>query len=216
MPSFDYKTNPIIYYPDSITVDTHDCTIEDIPENERPVKGMTKCLRCEANDQNSGNGTQYIDFGEITIYRDKDFSIDFWFNTTSKNHSRIIDFTIGNNQGIKYDTDGCTGNHFVNSTEGWSFGDSRRNRWNHFCWQYISAWRMQRLYFNGKIEQEYNLDIQDTVFPYTYLGRCYVSEDPMINCRYAGIRLQYGLVMNNLDARSLKYFNTTMSNLKTT
>ena len=209
MPSFDYKTNPIIYYPDSITVDTHDCTIEDIPENERPVKGMEKCLRCDGS---------YISFDNVYIYKDKDFSIDFWFKSSDSNYGRVIDFG--------YDKEGRgeifhfpTNNSYYQNLEyvdtGWGFSSDWHGKWTHFVYQYLHTVQMSLVFLNGLVKINTNKPYDTISVPYAYLGKSQHAADPNINALYSGIRLQYGLVYNNLDARSLKYFNTTMTNLKT-
>ena len=160
----------------------------------------------------NSKGTQYIQFQNVEILSNRDFSFDFWFMTSDSNYGRIWDFGRAETV-ISYM---ATNQRTYLYYEPERYIEYTRGQWNHLLYQYDSDKQCISLYINGILKaMEFDqIILTPDLF---YLAKSTWGADPIANIKYTGIRIQYNILFKppELTPWGLKYVNSLHSNIST-
>lgn len=180
-------------------------TTVQFDEDQRDVPFKKKFPYFQYSRGDSGG---YIEFNNVMLDPNIDFTLDFWFLKWESNWSRILEFYIGDSQQLMY----------VSTNKNSNFAGDLANLtdiiWHHFAVCYDSTINKRTVYLDGSIIGQSGSSFNWPTYnplPALYLGKSAYS-DPLANIIYQLIRIDYNCIFkeefNCHDIHALKYPGT--------
>lgn len=164
----------------------------------------------------NGTDTGYIEFNNIVLDPNRDFTFDFWFNKWKNGYNRLFDFNITTNNFLYAF---CTNGHFcVNNSDNTKNVSLGSGIWHHCALCYDSTAHTLSFFLNGNLEWQatnYSMPSYNPL-PALWIGKSSYPQDPVLTAHIQLIRISYKCLFkenfNCHNINALKYIGPYLIN----